>query len=263
MISTQEESPPKVWETAKSSSRSRKTAAFSGVSSVRPEARNRAAISLRRTSAEVMATGIEPRVPQNLTVKRSSGGIERGQRRRRKPGKTLPNRREDVKDHREAADVEDLLDGRLKGRHPERASLGLGLLGGQHEHAEPDAADVLDPDEVEQDPIQTHGAASHVGRERGLETFRARVVDATHGGEHHCVGVALLHQVHVGSPELWNDTSCRPQCYHQPRPTGQAGMMTSSAEAGDSIEVTSPCSTWVRSSRCRSAPCCSPTSEPG
>jgi hypothetical protein len=57
-----------------------------GVSSLRPDARVSAEMSLRRTSADVMATGIEPRVPQNLTFKRPSGGIERGERLGREPG---------------------------------------------------------------------------------------------------------------------------------------------------------------------------------
>jgi hypothetical protein len=128
MISTQEELPPNVWETAKSSSRSRKAAACSGVSSRRPEARISAEISLRRTSADVMATGIEPRVPQNLTLKGRSGGIECRQRLWREPGEPLPDRREHVENHREPADVEDLAHGGLECGHPERAALALACL---------------------------------------------------------------------------------------------------------------------------------------
>src|SRR6058998_138631 len=45
--------------------------------------------------------------------------------------------------HREAADVEDLPDRGLERGDAERAPLGLGLLGGEHEHAQPHAADVL------------------------------------------------------------------------------------------------------------------------
>src|SRR6266403_2680482 len=125
MISTHDGLPPKVCAPAKSSSRSRKAAACSGVSSLRPDARVRAEISLRRTSADVIATGIEPRVPQNLTFKRPSGGIERRQRLGREPGEPLTDRREDVEDHREPADVEDLPHRRLQRRDTERAALGL------------------------------------------------------------------------------------------------------------------------------------------
>src|SRR5262245_19664576 len=215
MISTQEELPPNVWETAKSSSRSRKAAACSGVSSRRPEARISAEISLRLTSADVMATGIEPRVPQNLTLKGRSGGIECRQRLWREPGEPLPDRREHVENHREAADVEDLAHGGLECCHPERAALGFGLLGGQHEHAEPDAADVLDPAEIEDHAILTFGAASHVRREGGLEILRGRMVDPAHGGQHHRVHVALRCQLHVSSMEMaW---PCRIQCYHPSR----------------------------------------------
>src|SRR6267142_5144743 len=181
-ISTHDELPPNVCEPAKSSSRSRKAPACSGVSSLRPDARVRAEISLRLTSADVMATGIGPRVPQNLTLKRPSGGIERRQRLGRETGKPLADRREDVEDHREPADVEDLPHGRLQGRDAERAALGLGLLGGQHEHAEPDAADVLHAGKIEDHPVLPLGAASHVGHERGLEVLRRGVIDATHGG---------------------------------------------------------------------------------
>src|SRR5215470_10366172 len=119
MISTHDELPPNVCEPAKSTSRSRKSAACSGVSNRRPDARVRAAISLRRTSADVMATGMEPRVPQNFIVRRSSGGIERRQCLGRDPGEPLADRRKNVEDHREPADVEDLTDGRLQRGNPE------------------------------------------------------------------------------------------------------------------------------------------------
>src|SRR5882724_525661 len=201
MISTQDELPPKVWEPAKSSSRSRKAAACSGVSSLRPEARIRAETSLRRTSVDVMATGIEPRVPQNLTLKCPSGGIECRQCLRGEPCEPLPDRREYVENHREAADVEDLSDRGLQCGHAERASLGLGLLGGQHEHAQPHAADVLHTGEVEDHAVLTLGAASHVGGERGLEVFRGGMVDAAHWGQHHRVHIAFRRQLHVSSME--------------------------------------------------------------
>src|SRR5690242_10835531 len=197
--STHDEFPPKVCAPAKSSSRSRKAAACSGVSSLRPDARVSAKISLRRTSAVVMATGIEPRVPQNLTFKRPSGGIERGERLGREPGEALADGRENVEHHREPADVEDLANGRLQRRDAERAALGLGLLGGQHQHAEPDAADVLHPREVEHDSVLPLGAARHVGRQRSLEVLRRGMIDPAHGGQHHRVHVAFRPQVHVGS----------------------------------------------------------------
>src|SRR5580765_6903095 len=201
-ISTHDELPPNVCEPAKSSSRSRKAAACSGVSSLRPDARVSAEMSLRRTSADVMATGIEPRVPQNLTFKRPSGGIERGERLGREPGKALADRREHIENHREPADVEDLADGRLQRRDPEGAALSLGLLGGQHQDAEPHATDVLDAGEIQDHAVLPLGAASHMWRKGGLEVLRGRVVDPAHGGEHHRVHIAFRLQVHVGSMEM-------------------------------------------------------------
>src|SRR4029453_2183856 len=202
MISTHEELPPNVCAPANSTSRSRKAAACSGVSSLRPDARVSAAISLRRTSAEVMATGIEPRVPQNLTLKRPSGGIERRQGLGREPRKAVADRREHVEDHREPAECENVAHGRLQRSDAERASLGLGLLASQHQHAEPHAADVLDAGEVEDDLVLSLGAALHGGGRGGLEVLRRGMIDAAHGGEHHRVHVALRLQVHVGSMEM-------------------------------------------------------------
>src|SRR5215467_8898387 len=202
MISTHDELPPNVCEPAKSISWSRKAAACSGVSNLRPDARVRAAISLRRTSAEVMATGMEPRVPQNLTFKRASGGIERRQCLGREPGQPLAHRRKNVEDHREPADVEDLAHGRLQRGDAERAPLGLGLLGGKHEHPKPDTTDVLHVGEVEDHPVLALGTACHVGCQGSLEVLRAGMIDAAHGGQHYRVHVPLLPQVHVGSMEL-------------------------------------------------------------
>jgi len=99
-----------VWETAKSISRSRKLAAFSGVSTARPAARHERRDELAPDFGRGHGHGIEPRVPQNLTRMPASGGIERGQGRRRDLGEALADRREHVEDHREARDVEDLLD---------------------------------------------------------------------------------------------------------------------------------------------------------
>src|SRR5262245_50816908 len=134
MISTHDELPPNVCELAKSTSRPRQAAPCSGVSNRRPDARVQTAINRRRASAEVTAPGMEPRVPQNLTLKRSSGGIERRQCPGREPGQPLADRRKDVEDQREPADLEDLAYGRLQRGDPERAPLGLGLLGGEHQH---------------------------------------------------------------------------------------------------------------------------------
>src|SRR4030095_8248688 len=181
-ISTHEEFPPNVCEPANSSSRSRKTAACSGVSSLRPDARVSAEMSLRRTSADVMATGIEPRVPQNLTFKRPSGGIERGECLGRELGKALADRREDIENHREPADVEDLATGRLQRRDPEGTSLSLRLLGSQHQDPQPHAADVLHAGKIQNHLVLSFGAAGHVGRQSGLEVLGGRVVDSTHGG---------------------------------------------------------------------------------
>src|SRR5215472_15019442 len=66
-ISTQEDSPPKVWRTGKASSRSTKARAFSSVSRLRPTPCTRAATSLRWISVPLMATGMDPRVPQKRT----------------------------------------------------------------------------------------------------------------------------------------------------------------------------------------------------
>src|SRR5262245_3087709 len=64
---TQAELPPKVWETEKSSSVSTQARAFSCVSSPLPEADTIALTSLSRTAAQSRETGIDPRVPQNVT----------------------------------------------------------------------------------------------------------------------------------------------------------------------------------------------------
>src|SRR5712672_3111637 len=64
---TQAELPPKVCETAKSSSVSTHARAFSWVSRPLPEADTIALASLFRTEAQSRETGIDPRVPQNVT----------------------------------------------------------------------------------------------------------------------------------------------------------------------------------------------------
>src|SRR4029453_14291264 len=95
-ICTQEVLPPNVCETVKSRSSSTKARALSGVSSPRPAPFTRAAPSLRFTSAELMATGMEPRVPQKRTSTASrSGGIEGGEGRLGESGQRLPQRGED------------------------------------------------------------------------------------------------------------------------------------------------------------------------
>ena len=88
-ISTQEEFPPNVRATAKSSSCSTKRCAFSGVSSPRPAALTSAATSLRWMAAAVGATGMEPRVPQKRTSIRPA---PRRRRRRGRPARGPPAR---------------------------------------------------------------------------------------------------------------------------------------------------------------------------
>src|SRR5258705_165573 len=83
---------------------------------------------------------------------------------------------------RAPADVEDLANGRLQRCDPEGAALSLRLLGGQHQDSEPHATDVLDAGKIQDHPVLPLGAASHMWREGGLEVFRSRVVDSTHGG---------------------------------------------------------------------------------
>jgi hypothetical protein len=78
----------------------------------------------------------------------------------------------------------------------------------------PDAADVLDPAEIEDHAILALGATCHVRGEGGLEVLRGRMVDPAHGGQHHRVDVALRRQLHVRSMECHLS---RIQCYHPPR----------------------------------------------
>src|SRR5512144_1909780 len=135
-ICTHDELPPKVCDTEKSSSHSTKARALPGVSRPRPAAATSAVTSLRFTSAEVMATGIEPRVPQNRTsIAPGSGRLEGGERLGRERGERLPQRGEDLEDQVEAADLEDLAHHGLERTHRQRAALGLRLLGREHEHA--------------------------------------------------------------------------------------------------------------------------------
>jgi hypothetical protein len=98
---------------------------------------------LRRIAAAEIATGIEPRVPQKRT-----------------------------------RTVEDLADERLHGGDREEARLDLGLLGGQHQHAEPGAADVVDAREVEDHVILSPAAVLEIGGKRRPQHLRRFMVDA-------------------------------------------------------------------------------------
>jgi hypothetical protein len=69
--------------TAKSISLSTNASMRAGVSSGGPAACVSAAMSLARMALEEVATGMEPRVPQNLTRIGASARLERGQAGRR------------------------------------------------------------------------------------------------------------------------------------------------------------------------------------
>src|ERR1700752_835792 len=107
-----------------------------GVSSWRPTACVSAATSLPRMPAAVVATGMEPRGPPNLTRLIASARLERGQARGRRFEKRVAHRGQDLEDQRELADLENLLHQRLDLDQREIALLGLGLLGGEHEDAQ-------------------------------------------------------------------------------------------------------------------------------
>src|ERR1700730_13221893 len=209
-ICTQEELPPKVCETENASSSSTKARALPGVSSPRPAAATSAVTSLRFTSAEVMATGIEPRVPQKRTsMPRGSGGPEGGERLRGERGERLVQGGEDLEDQVEAADREDLAHHRLEPAHRERAALPLRLLGGEHEYAQAHAADVLHPAHVDHHAVPALCARGQVGGERGLELLRGRMVDAPLRKEDNGVGEAPRDQLHVhdsGGDSITMDT---------------------------------------------------------
>src|SRR6266508_5435813 len=76
---------------ANSSSWSTNASIRSVVSSPRPTARVSAAISLRLIAADVVAVGIDPRVPQKRT-RTPSAPLEGGQARRRRRRHRLPHR---------------------------------------------------------------------------------------------------------------------------------------------------------------------------
>src|SRR4029453_623208 len=199
-ICTQEELPPNVCETVKSRSSSTKARALSMVSRPRPAPFTRAATSLRLTSAEVMATGMDPRVPQKRTsTAPRSGGIEGGEGRLGEPGQRLAQRGEDVEHEGEAADLEDLAPPRAEPAHGQRPSLRLHLLGGEHEYAQADAADVLHPGQVEHDAVAPRRAASRIRKDLRLESLGRRMIDAAPRVEHDGVGKALRAQLHAPS----------------------------------------------------------------
>src|ERR1700704_1231520 len=81
----QGELPPKVCETAKSSSLSTQARALSCVSRLLPDAATMALASLSRIDAESSATGIEPRVPQNVTHSPATVSHRASHRRQRDP----------------------------------------------------------------------------------------------------------------------------------------------------------------------------------
>src|SRR5579859_3762601 len=108
---THGESPPKVWETEKSSSLRIQARAFSGVLRSLPEAAVSARTSLFSSDAEENATGREPRVPQNLTrTDMSAGrcGLVGGKPARGDLPERLAQRTVAREYHVEPADLEDL-----------------------------------------------------------------------------------------------------------------------------------------------------------
>ena len=177
----------------------RRPRALSGVSSrVRPP-RTSAATSLSRIAAEVMRH--RDRAARSPEADEHHAPRQRARRRPAPPARAsaraVPDGREDGEHHGEPADVEDLA--APAGCRAATAMVppcALACLEASMSTRSPDAADVLDPGEVEEDPILVRRAADHVGGQRGLEGLRGRVVETTRRGEHDRVGVTLRHQVH-------------------------------------------------------------------
>src|SRR5687768_1476941 len=135
-ISTHEEWPPKVCDTAKPSSRSAKACAFSTVSRLRPFAATSARARRSRTSRQVSATGSEPRVPQKRTRTAALSAVEGGRGLRRGGVQRIAHAGVDLEQHAEAADLEDLGHQRAHRGDQDLAALRARLLARQHEAAQ-------------------------------------------------------------------------------------------------------------------------------
>src|SRR5258706_9240124 len=150
-ICTQEELPPNVCETAKSGTPATKARALASVSSFLPDAATSALTSFSWSAAVSRETGSEPRVPQKRIS--MAGGLRssrpiRGERRGRELRERIAHARKARYHEGEPADLEDFPDHRLQRRHRDRSALRFGLLGREHQDAQPDAADVFDPGKI-------------------------------------------------------------------------------------------------------------------
>jgi hypothetical protein len=154
-ICTHDELPPNVYGGAHS--RSTKASISSAVRSDLPTAFVRTVTSRCFITADGIATGIEPRVPQN----RISMAAASGRRRLRE---------------------------RLEPGEQQHSLLRLALLRRQHEHAQAGAADVLQAAEVEDHAVLIGGAALEMRRERVLEGVGVGLIDAAGRGNDDGVG---------------------------------------------------------------------------
>jgi hypothetical protein len=149
------------------------------------------------------ATGSEPRVPQKrtrFTSPREPGGVERSNRLRRQAFEARAHRRGQIEDEFEAADLEDLAHQWLRRRDTELALLRAQRFRRHHQHAQPDAADVIDTGEIEQQRRTARGFEQR--RQRRREAVRIGVVDPPHGCRDDDVAVATTGNVHHAIPKI-------------------------------------------------------------
>src|SRR5882672_5497354 len=204
-ICTQEELPPKVWETAKSSMPVTKARALSSVSRFLPDAASSALTSFSWSAAVPRETGSEPRVPQKR-ISMAGGFRSRGPVRGKGRGREFSERLAHASKARyhqgELADLEDFPDYRLQRCHCDRTALGSHLLGRDHQRAQADAADVFDPGKIEDHDVTARLALREVRLQGRLEALRACVIDPARCRQHQGVADAPLGQMHKVAPVL-------------------------------------------------------------
>ena len=173
--------------------------------------------SLCRTPAAVSATGSEPRVPQKRTRFMAAPAAPALPRRRARPASTAPARRarrrapSSTRSKRLIAKIS--RHDRLQRGDREPRLRVAHLLGGDHQHAQADAADVVDPGKVEHQGALGGRRGGHQRRQRRLELRSASMVDAAHGHGNDGVGdVARCDlQVHPSSRRPVDPPAGRPK----------------------------------------------------
>src|SRR5262249_37579882 len=170
----------------------------SSVSRCRPAAPRSARPSFRRRPAVPSGAGSDPRVPQkriSIGSRRTRGGWTTSPAARSRPRSLGQVRqgggdaREGREYERELADLEDLAYERCQRGDDDRPALGPGLPRREHEHAKPDAGDVLDAGEIEHQGAPRAGLGQ-VRSQRRLERLSAGVIDAPAGAQDDDIAMA-------------------------------------------------------------------------